>query len=220
MRDCLLLVDVFNDFRHDDGRRLAASFRERAPALRRLLHGFRLRGEPVIFANDAGGVFDGNARAIVERALQGAAGPCMADVAPEPGESFVVKPRYSAFDSTPLAVILADLEVERIVLAGMSTEGCVAQTAIAAREAGYKTTVVPEACATVDPELEGIALAYLERVVGVRLSASPPADTSGPPGEPSSGGTPRSGPRSAYAARAEASSAKSRDRWSRPSRKT
>jgi nicotinamidase-related amidase len=52
----------------------------------------------------------------------------------------------------------------------MSTEGCVAQTAIAAKEEGLKVTVVPAACATVDGELERIALAYLERVVGVLLA--------------------------------------------------
>jgi hypothetical protein len=55
----------------------------------------------------------------------------------------------------------------------MSTEGCVAQTAIAGKEEGYKVTGVPSACATVHPELERIALAYIERVVGVRLADMP-----------------------------------------------
>jgi len=63
-----------------------------------------------------------------------------------------------------------DLAIERLVLAGMTAEGCVAQTAIAGGEKGFKVTVVPSACATIDPELERIALAYLERVVGVQLA--------------------------------------------------
>ena len=68
-----------------------------------------------------------------------------------------------------MALILRQLGIERIVLAGMSTEGCVAQTAIAGKEKEFKVTVVPSACATADAELEQIALSYLERVVGVRI---------------------------------------------------
>jgi len=173
MRDCLLLVDVFNDFAHKDGARLLASFESRLPALRNLLNTARLAQIPVIYANDSADVFDGDAGAIVERARSGGAGSAAAEIQPVPGDRFVVKPRYSAFDSTPLALILEQLEVERILLAGSSTEGCVAQTAIAAREHGYKVTVVPAACATVAHELEQIALAYLTRVVGVVADDSP-----------------------------------------------
>jgi nicotinamidase-related amidase len=170
MRDCLVLVDVFDDFRHDDGDALRASFESRFHELRRLLDRARAAGVPLVYANDATGVLDGDVRKVVERAHAGAADAPVDEIAPRDGDRFVVKPRYSAFGSTPLALILRELETERIVLAGTSTEGCVAQTAIAAKEEGLKVTVVPAACATVDPELERIALAYLERVVGVRLA--------------------------------------------------
>ena len=173
MRDCLLLVDVFNDFGHEDGARLLASFQSRLPALRQLLANARAAENPVVFANDSSEVFDGDAGAIVERARSGATAALIAEIQPLAGDRFVIKPRYSAFDSTPLALILAKLNIERILLAGMSTEGCVAQTAIAAKELGYKVTVVPAACATVDEELEQIALAYLTRVVGVVAEDAP-----------------------------------------------
>jgi biuret amidohydrolase len=78
-----------------------------------------------------------------------------------------VKPSYSAFDHTPLELILRDLEVERLLLAGTSTEGCVAQTAIDARELGFKVSVLADACATVDERIERIAIEYLEAVAGV-----------------------------------------------------
>jgi nicotinamidase-related amidase len=133
MRDCLLLVDVFNDFRHDDGARLLSSFEARLQRLLELLDEARAAEIPVIYANDSRDGFDGLAGAIVERALSGPAGAAMAALQPVGGDRFVVKPRYSAFDYTPLGLILEELAVERIVLAGMSTEGCVAQTAIAAK---------------------------------------------------------------------------------------
>jgi nicotinamidase-related amidase len=172
MRDCLLLVDLFDDFEHEDGALLLACFQERFPKLRALLRSFRAEAAPIVYANDSFGILDGEAGAIVERARRGPAGQLIESIAPRPEDRFVVKPRYSAFDHTPLALILEDLEIERIILAGMSTEGCVAQTAIAAREAGLKVTVVGSACCTVDLELEEIALTYLERVVGARVVAS------------------------------------------------
>jgi nicotinamidase-related amidase len=55
------------------------------------------------------------------------------------------------------------------VLVGLTTEGCIAQSAIDARELGYKVSVVPDACGTIDERLERVALEYLEAVVGVYL---------------------------------------------------
>jgi nicotinamidase-related amidase len=92
-------------------------------------------------------------------------------VAPREGEALILKPRYSAFDLTPLSLLLEQLGAERLVMAGTATEMCVAQSAIDARELGYKVTVLTDACASVDREMAGTALAYLERVVGVRLEA-------------------------------------------------
>jgi nicotinamidase-related amidase len=88
---------------------------------------------------------------------------------PQPGERIVLKPRYSAFDHTPLAVLLERLACGRVVLVGLTTEGCIAQSANDARELGYKVSVVPDACGTIDERLERVALEYLEAVVGVYL---------------------------------------------------
>jgi nicotinamidase-related amidase len=93
----------------------------------------------------------------------------VAAIAPQEGDRFVVKPRYSAFDHTPLELILRELEIERILLAGAATEGCVVQTAIDGRELGFKISVLVDACASPNERLEQIALAYLEEVVAARL---------------------------------------------------
>jgi nicotinamidase-related amidase len=170
VNDALLLVDVINDFRHEDGEQLLASFRERHAALVAALEQARGDNLPVVYANDNAGVWDGDAPGLVRRAVEtGAAGELVAAIAPRPGERVVVKPRYSAFDSTPLELILRALEVERILLAGAATEMCVTQTAIQARELGFKVTVLAAACSTTDADLEEIALTYLERVVGARV---------------------------------------------------
>ncbi len=166
MRDALLLVDLVNDFEHEHGERLLESFRARHSAVVRALGRARLGETPVVYANDNFGVWDGDAPRLVRQALEGRGGELVAAIAPQEGDRFVVKPRYSAFDHTPLVLILRELGVERLLLAGASTEGCVAQTAIDARELGFKVSVLAEACATVDERIEGVALDYLEAVVG------------------------------------------------------
>ena len=169
MNDALLLVDVIDDFRHEDGEVLLASFRARHATLAAELD--RARGAmPVVYANDDWGRWDANAPGLVRSAIErGGGGDLVSAIAPRDGDRVVLKPRYSAFDSTPLEILLRELEVEHLRLAGMATEMCVTQTAIAARELGFKVTVIPGACACVDERLERIALEYLRDVVGVRL---------------------------------------------------
>jgi nicotinamidase-related amidase len=169
VRDALLLVDVINDFRHEDGDALLESFRARHGGLKDALA--RSRGVvPVLYANDDWGRWDGNAPGLVREAIEnGLAGELVAAIAPVEGDRVVLKPRYSAFDSTPLDILLRRLAVERILLAGTATEMCVTQTAIAARELGYKVSVVTGACACVDERLEALALEYLREIVGVRV---------------------------------------------------
>jgi nicotinamidase-related amidase len=124
----------------------------------------------VVYANDNQGIWDGDAPGLVRKAVEeGRGGELVAAIAPQAGDRFVVKPRYSAFDHTPLDIILRDLEVERILLAGAATEACVVQTAVDAREQGFKVTVLADACATNDERLERIAFEYLEEVVGAQL---------------------------------------------------
>ena len=173
MRDVLLVVDILDDFGHDDGDALLASLRERARYVEATLTAARRAGVPLVYANDHHGVWDGDRRRLVDMALDGPGGALIEPLAPDADDRFVVKPRYSAFDLTPLELLLRELGAERVVLLGSTTEMCVAQTAIDARERDLKVTVVADACICIDAAMERIALAYLERVAGVQVARSP-----------------------------------------------
>jgi nicotinamidase-related amidase len=164
--EALLVLDVINDFEHEDGQRLLASLAARMPALERALAHARERALDVIYVNDSQGEWDGERSAHVARALAGIGGEVVERIAPTGDDRFLFKGRYSAFDGTPLARLLGELSVMRVILVGAATEMCVAQTAIAAREIGLQVTVLRDACAAVDPRNEEIALEYLERVTG------------------------------------------------------
>ena len=166
MRDALLLVDVIQDFDHEDGDALLESFRARHAAIVAALEDARARGIPVIYANDNRGVWDGDVDGLVLEAVHGPGGELIEPIAPRDGDRFVVKPRYSAFDHTPLDLILRELETERILLAGAATEMCVVQTAIDAKEEGLKVTILADACATTDERMERLAFEYAEKIVG------------------------------------------------------
>jgi nicotinamidase-related amidase len=165
----LLLVDVVNTFRHEDGERLLASMRERAGNLERLVGWARRTGVPLIYANDNWGVWDGDGPALVRQAIEeGLGGELIAPLAPGPGDRFVVKPRYSAFDHTPLELILESLGTRDVLVAGSATEMCVRDTARDALAAGFRVSVVADACATLDRDAERRALDRLA-AAGVRV---------------------------------------------------
>ena len=169
MKDALLVIDVVSEFDHDDGDRLLGSFRERLHGLRDALTAARARRVPVVYVNDMHGRWDGDAPGLVRAALEARGGDVVAALAPEDGEPFILKPRYSAFDHTPLELLLRELEVERLLLAGGATEACIVQSGIDARELGFKVTILAGACATIDEELERISLRYAEEVAGIHV---------------------------------------------------
>lgn len=171
MRDALLLVDVFDDFEHEDGDVLRKSFRATLPALLGLLEAARGTRIPVIYANDRHGRWHGDTRRFLAELDPAAGYDPTAALTPRPEDAFFFKDHYSAFGHTALDVLLAELGTDRLVLAGMSLEGCVTQTAIDARERGLLVTVVEPACARIDEEGAEVAVDYLRRVVGARVVA-------------------------------------------------
>jgi nicotinamidase-related amidase len=171
MRDGLFVVDVFNDFDHEDGDVLLASFQERVSAMVGAIAAARVAEIPVVYLNDQLERWDADAPGLVRSALSvRPSGEVIAPLAPKPGDRFVLKPRYSGFDHTALALLLQELRIERILLIGSATEGCIVQTGLDAREAGFKVTIVADACATNDSELAEVALRYAEGVGGMCIS--------------------------------------------------
>jgi nicotinamidase-related amidase len=169
--DVLVVIDVINDFQHEDGDRLLASFNERLAAMKETIANARTHSIPIIYVNDERGRWASDAPALIRNVIERNHGAeIVENLAPRPGDHVLLKHRYSAFDHTPLDLLLEQLHVDRLVLIGAATEGCIVQTAIDAREHGLKTTIIADACASNDPELETIALNYASRVVGAHVA--------------------------------------------------
>jgi len=81
---------------------------------------------------------------------------------PEANEVVVVKQYASAFFGTSLAPTLHAAGVDTVVLAGVSTSGCVRATAMDALNSGFHPQVVRQACADRTPALHDNNLADLD----------------------------------------------------------
>ena len=169
--DALLVVDVLADFDHADSESLLASFRERGAAMASAIASAREAGVPVIYVNDDRDRWDSDAPALAREAVDGPGGDVVRPLLPQDGDRILLKHRYSAFDHTPLELLLETESIRRVLLVGASTEGCVVQTALDARELGLKATILSDACATANGELEQVALRYAEDVGGIRVFA-------------------------------------------------
>lgn len=83
-------------------------------------------------------------------------------LAPAPGETVVTKQYASAFFGTSLASTLTALKVDTLVIAGVSTSGCVRATAMDALNVGFRPQVVRDACADRSEAVHASNLADLD----------------------------------------------------------
>jgi nicotinamidase-related amidase len=127
---------------------------EALTAMGRLLAACRERDLLVIHARTAGRLPDGRdlSRKTRSQGIQvGQGSPeaeFMPEVAPRPGELVLDKPASGAFTGTGLDDLLRNLEIEHVILAGVSYDGAVESTLRSATDRGYGAVLVPDACAT------------------------------------------------------------------------
>ena len=93
--------------------------------------------------------------------LEGTRGADFVGPQPLPGEMIVSKNRYSAFSHTGLGEQLHAAGVDTLVLAGLTTECCVAASAWDAFERDFHVFIAADACAAYEEDLHSSALKAL-----------------------------------------------------------
>ena len=190
-RPALLVVDFVRAYLVAGSPLYAAAESARAAA-QALLAAARDAGIPIVHTNVQyqpggrdGGVFFRKLPALA--CFEAGARPDLAEFAeglePEAGETVITKQYASAFFGTSLASMLTALGVDTLLIAGLSTSGCVRASAVDACQHGFIPLVVRDAVGDRHPapheaslfDLQakyaevvglGTALAYLERIGG------------------------------------------------------
>lgn len=173
-RTALLIVDMFNFLDFDGG---DALLKQALPAARRiaaLKRRFRQVGAPVIYANDNFGQWHFDFRELVAVCRhESSRGAPLADLlAPEADDFYVLKPKQSAFHSTPLAVLLEHCGCREVTVTGISTDVCIAATAIDAHMRDLAVRIPADCVAAPTRRRTVAALAVLEQSVHARCAMS------------------------------------------------
>lgn len=177
-RPALLLIDMVRAY-FDSGGAFELPSTAALESAARLLVAARGAAVPVVHTcvryvpgGADGGVFFAKVAGLAAFAGEGPVGPdepgaFRPEVAPAPGELVITKQMPSAFFGTSLAGTLTAMGVDTVVIAGVSTSGCVRASATDAMSHGFVPVVVGDACgdrspAVHDANLGDLAAKYAE----------------------------------------------------------
>jgi ureidoacrylate peracid hydrolase len=157
VRTCLIVIDMQHGFCSPEGSAARAGLAmwrmdDVVAEHVHLLEAARRAEVPVVFTR-----YGWRANGVdVDPAVEAAFGPgtfrwgtadteLVPELAVEPGDTVVDKPRFDCFLYTELDLVLRRLGVERLLLTGVTTNGCVGTTARTAVQLGYEVQVAEDA---------------------------------------------------------------------------
>jgi nicotinamidase-related amidase len=168
----LLIIDMLNSYEHEDAEPLAASVREKLPAIVDLRDRAQQSHDTLtVYVNDNHDEWELGPEQLVERALDGRHPDLVEPIAPRDPVPFLVKGRHSIFYQTAVDHLLRVEEVQQIVLTGQVTEQCILYSALDAYIRGYELVVPPDAVAHIDADLAEAALRMMETNMHAKLGA-------------------------------------------------
>lgn len=168
----VLVIDLISDFAFPEGERMARAARRIAGPLARLCERARRHGVPVIYINDHRGRWRSDRNELIAECSQASAlgAPIVRQLAPQPNDYFIFKPKHSCFYATPLDELLRHLGTSHLVLTGTTVEQCVLFTAIDAYVRDFSLVIPPDCVAGL--RLRAQALAHMKQLLAAHMPAS------------------------------------------------
>jgi nicotinamidase-related amidase len=169
----LIVVDMLNDFLapwpQASKQRLIASTNSLIAMMRR-------HHRPIIwvrqeFQPDLSDAFPEMRAKNIRITIQGTPGcQVISDLAVDASDVVVVKKRYSAFFGTSLDQVLAGLDPDGLILAGINTHACIRVTAIDAYQRDWDVIVASDCVDSYDREHHDISLRYMNGKIAAVMS--------------------------------------------------
>ncbi len=162
-RTALLVIDMLNDYSHEDGDVLRENARSAVPVIADLVARAHDDGQLVVWVNDNHEDWSADRGSMVETAREGAGADLVDPIAPPHDASFIVKSRHSVFYGSPLEYLLNVEKVDRLVLVGQVTEQCILYSALDAYLRRFDLVVARDAVVPIDDDLADAALRMMAR---------------------------------------------------------
>lgn len=168
----LLIVDVLTTFDFPDGDAILHNALRMRDALIRFKARARALAIPVLYVNDNFGDWRSEKDVLIGRCLEGKGKEFVRPLLPDSEDYFVLKPMHSAFYMTPLEVLLQHLQVETLVLTGLTSNSCITATAHDANMRGFNLYIPADCSCSRSPQEHEDALKLLEGAAAARLTLS------------------------------------------------
>jgi len=149
MNTALLIIDVQNDY-FEGGAMSLVGTDKASENIKSLLQKFRTAHQPVVYIQHIATKPD--ATFFVPNTI---GAEIHANVKPLDGEKVIIKHYPNSFRETDLLDHLKSLDITNMVICGMMTHMCIDATTRAAKDLGFNCTLIADACATKDLEING-----------------------------------------------------------------
>ncbi len=169
-RTALIVVDMQNDFVHEDGALHVPDAAATVPRIRDLAERARAAGARVVYTQDWHPDPDPEFEVWPRHAVMDSWGAEIVDgLDPGSADRVIRKPRYDAFYGTPLDHLLRLWNVRHVVVVGTVANICVQHTAASAALRWYDVAIAEDAVSALTPfdlqsTLRQLTFLYLGRV--------------------------------------------------------
>ena len=162
-RTALIVTDMLNPYEHEDADKLIDSVERTLPQVVALRDRAADSDALVMYVNDNHDDWESSRSQLVEGALAGARPDLIEPIVPRDDDLFLAKTRHSIFYATPLEYILAQEDIDRLVIAGQVTEQCVLYSALDAYIRHLDVSVPSDGVAHIFEDLADASLQMMER---------------------------------------------------------
>jgi len=170
----LLIIDMINDLEFPGGEQLLEPAIEAAHKIAQLKKRAKALNIPVIYTNDNFGRWRSDLNELIDHCLNdGVRGQPLAELLrPEADDYVVLKPKHSVFYATTLDALLTYLQVEQLIITGISADVCVQFSANDAYMRDYDLYIPADCVASDSEEHTQMAIDYMQRVLDANITVA------------------------------------------------